>query len=95
MRPVIDEVGDTFLLGERVIDAHDRAIVCDPDDEPSTRGVREGNDRPQRTVGRRQIALELQGLAVWRRDYAVRAEGEVVGHEETLLEAGKAGTFTS
>ena len=62
--PVIDEAGDACLLVERVIDADDCAVVCDPDDEPPTRRVREGNERPQWTIGRRQIALELKSLAL-------------------------------
>ena len=78
--PVIDEAGDAFLLGERVIDAHDRAVICDPDDEPPTRGVREGNDRPQRTVGRRQIALELEGLTLSVCYAPICSEHQVVTH---------------
>ena len=45
--PVINETGDVLLLGERVLNADHGAIIRDPDDEATTRGVREGRDGAQ------------------------------------------------
>ena len=45
--PVIDEAADALLLGERVLNTDHGAIIRDPDDEATTRGVREGCDGAQ------------------------------------------------
>ena len=45
--PVIDETGDALLLGEWVLNTDHGAIIRDPDDEATTRGVREGRDGAQ------------------------------------------------
>ena len=45
--PVIDETGDALLLGERVLNTDHGAIIRDPDNEATTRGVREGCDGTQ------------------------------------------------
>ena len=41
------ETGDALLLGEWVLNADHGAIIRDPDDEATTRGVCEGRDGAQ------------------------------------------------
>ena len=45
--PVINETGDALLLSEWVLNTDHGAIIRDPDDEATTRGVREGRDGAQ------------------------------------------------
>ena len=53
-----------LLVGQRVGDAeHVARAVLDTDQDRSTGGVRERDDRSHQAGRRREVALELEGLA--------------------------------
>ena len=63
--PVADGVGESLLLIQWVGNAaHVSAAVVDADQKRAASGVGEGEDRIQRPIGRGEVTLELQRLAL-------------------------------
>ena len=61
---VRDQAGDPLFQGERVGNpTYVPSPILDSDEDNAARGVGEGDHSSQQSLGRRQVALELEGLA--------------------------------
>ena len=61
---VRDQTGDPLFQGERVGNtAYLPSPILYPDENNAAGRVGKGDDRAQQSLGRRQVALELEGLA--------------------------------
>jgi hypothetical protein len=60
-----NQAGDPLHEGKRVSHASDvPAPILHPDEHHTTRRIGEGDDRAKKSLGRGQVALEFEGLAL-------------------------------
>lgn len=74
------KIGQSHLGRHGIIDADDAAIVHHADDEAPARGIGEGHDCAQHSLGSGQIALVVQGLALVFGDPTVGTESQKIIH---------------